>query len=126
MKIYITLDTQELDEVASVADPMTSAISEWIIEAAVPAELVNQSDVDATTNKGLASLTLGIYMTVKKSQHLKKPLNFFYTLAKQHKVEFVLGYFDDDFGESEDICYFGYEEGQPDIFEVGSYLGFGY
>jgi len=66
---------------------------------------------------------LGICWEIKKSKQLKVPLNFLYDLAKQHKQEFVICQGDDSSSELEEVCYFGHEEGKPDIFEVACYLG---
>ena len=59
---------------------------------------------------------------MKKNQHLKDPLSFLHGVAKDHKVDFVVGFFEEN-GDSEDVCYFGHEEGKPDIVEIANYLG---
>jgi hypothetical protein len=56
-----------------------------------------------------------------RSQHLKIPINFLYQLARQQKIDFELGIAESD--QFEAICYFGHEEGRPDIFEMALYLG---
>ena len=61
-------------------------------------------------------------LKVKNKFKLKDPLNFLYTLAKTHKCEFVIAMACQETGEIQDVCYFGYEEGRPDLFEIANYL----
>jgi len=69
----------------------------------------------------LRSWELGITLRLKSKAELKEPLNFLYGLAKQTKCEFVVGIH--HAADKEDICYFGHEEGRPDMHEVAMYLG---
>lgn len=64
-----------------------------------------------------------LQVQVKKAEQLKLPLNFLYKMAKQYKLEFAISQLDDESGEWEEVCYFGHEEGKPDIFEVACYVG---
>ena len=51
------------------------------------------------------------------------PLKKLYAIATKQKIEFVVGIVDDKTGESEEVCYFGKQEGMPDVFEIANYLG---
>lgn len=62
-----------------------------------------------------------LLMSASRSQHLKVPVNHLYQLARQHKIDFELGIAQQ--GQFEAVCYFGAEEGRPDIFEMSMYLG---
>ena len=74
-----------------------------------------------TPSKTQRDYEVGYEISISKTQKLKEPLNFLYSLAKTHQCEFVVGQIE---GEAyQDVCYFGYEEGRPDMFEIAHYLG---
>ncbi|OUS27594.1 hypothetical protein A9Q99_14215 [Gammaproteobacteria bacterium 45_16_T64] len=110
MELYIYIEAEELED---VAEPMVEAIVPWIGNKNEKTKLVNQ----------IAEGFVGVNMTVTSKNGLKKPLIFLYDLAKEHKCDFVVGILDTETGAMEDVCYFGHEEGRPDMFEIGSYLG---
>ena len=109
--IFIQVESDNLQDVgASIA----SAISAWEAEKDTGAHLLDERD-------GERYAALGINIQVRKTAGLKEPLRFLYALAKEHKCDFVLGVYD---GERKDeICYFGHEEGKPDVFEIANYVG---
>jgi len=112
MRISIVLDEPDLDE---VAEPFETAISSWLNDCNCTAELVS---ADAT-----AGQTVGLIINTSKKAVLKKALDFLYELAQTHKQEFVVGYIEAETEETQKVCYFGHEEGRPDVSEIGSYLG---
>lgn len=59
---------------------------------------------------------------MKSKFKLKEPLNFLYKIAKTHKCEFIIAMLDSESGDLEEVCYFGFEEGRPDLFEIANYL----
>ena len=125
MKIYLYLDSSDLDE---IAEPIEQAITEFLASGEVNTKwvrLVNLiSDTESEPEQArVGDWDLGLIVETNKKQYLKVPLNFLYKLAKKHEQEFVVGFFDDESGEPESVCYFGFEEGRPDMFEVASYLG---
>ena len=65
----------------------------------------------------------GVTITIDKKLQLKQPLNFLYGIAKKYKIDFVIGIVCGDTGKMEDVCYFGHEEGRPDMYEIAMYLG---
>lgn len=96
-----------------------------------PAEAVGQALVD-WIGEGRKGITLvekaeaqepGLRITSRSKHDLKDPLNALYCIAKDNKCHFVVGFICPDSGEAEDVCYFGHEEGKPDLYEVASYLG---
>jgi len=110
MKIYMLAEHDELDE---IAEALLAQIAEWQKEQAENIQLLSPSE---------ESLDVGIMIETSKKFALKDPVNFLYQLAKENKAEFVVGVQADD-GSRENICFFGYEEGRPDINEIGQYLG---
>ena len=127
MDLFIYLDgsTSESAQYAKVSQPIGEAIAEWVEQNPKNVEQVDQrnTETDADTLTTSEFPALGIHLTVKRKAELKAPLLFFYTLAKQHKQEFVLGTVDKKTGAAEEVCYFGFEEGKPDAFEVSNYIG---
>lgn len=112
MDLYIYADGEDLEE---LVEPLSESITTWIGDRTEGLSLVNQRDDD--------TLRLGINITVNEKAKLKKPLIFLYKIAKEHKCDFVIGIFCPDTGSMEDVCYFGHDEGRPDMYEVANYLG---
>ncbi len=111
MKIYILA---EHDELADIAEPMAALIANWLTETAIQnLSLIAPNGDD---------IAVGLNLDTSKKISLKAPLNFLHSLAKQYQAEFVVGRINAD-GLRENICFFGHEEGRPDINEVAQYLG---
>ena len=110
MKIYMLAEHDELHE---IAESLAEQIATWHGEQSGNIELVSPSEDDPE---------VGIIIETSKKFALKDPVNFLYQLAKENKAELVVGIQQDD-GSRENICFFGYEEGRPDINEIGQYLG---
>jgi len=119
MKIYLHLESDEIEE---VADEVILAISEWLKEGKSSAQLVN-ANVENGAEGGRTGWDIGLTIETNKKAILAKPLNFLYELAQAEKQEFVVGIYDESNSSYENVCYFGYEEGKPDLHEVASYLG---
>ena len=112
MDIYCLIDSYDFDEdVAPNAPAIITAIENWLAESRSSAQLINKQDEQQ----------LGLSINTKRVQTLKKPIAFLFTLTEQWPLDFVIGV--DNNGEREDICYFGKEEGHPDISEIANYLG---
>ncbi|PCJ42974.1 MAG: hypothetical protein COA99_08005 [Moraxellaceae bacterium] len=107
MDLFIYAEAEDLHD---IAESLTASISAWIGKDNEKMSLVNQPD------KGW----LGIDVTITAQHQLKKPLNFLYGVAKEHKCNFVIGILTSD--AREDVCYFGHEEGRPDMYEIATYL----
>lgn len=114
MKLYILLDDESPDE---VADKLMQAISVWLAEGDIDAQAVDLREGDAE------DWQLGINLEAKRKAALKQPLEFLYKQAKKMEREFVVGLYDKETGDREDVCYFGHEEGRPDLDEMALYLG---
>jgi len=120
MKIYIYAESDDLEE---IAEPLTDAISDWLKKSGSNAELVNDrqhSDSDNTDS----FWNLGLNISVKRKSDLRKALDPLYSIAKTERCDFVVGRASSKSGPAQDICYFGYEEGKPDVHEIANYLGF--
>jgi len=118
MHLHIYIDDADLEEgdLNKMLNPVSESISAWIgVNKKNIQLLAQQSETDD-------SLKLGMSLQVKSKFKLKDPLNFLYTLAKEHKCEFAIAIICPDTGDSEDVCYFGFEEGRPDLFEIANYL----
>ena len=127
MDLFIYLDGSAIEPAHfdKVSGPIGESISVWVEQNSADVVLVDQRSVESVGDTlGTPALPpLGIHLAVKRKAELKAPLNFFYTLARQHKQEFVLGILDKDTGATEEVYYFGFEEGKPDAFEVSNYIG---
>ncbi len=64
---------------------------------------------------------LGVSQSVKKSIHLKFPVNLFNDLAKEYGIDCEIGSIEN--GEREPVSYFGKHEGKGDSFLIAQYLG---
>ncbi len=122
MDIYIYIDGSDLDEIAG---GISSSIEDWLSKSKTQAVLVNQiHESDETMREeDLPDWDLGIIIKINKGKKLKEPLNYLYGLAKEYKRDFVLGIITSDTQVKEDVCFFGNEEGKPDVNEISSYVG---
>ncbi len=113
MDVYMLVVADEIEEVkAEVVETVSQALDDEKLRG----ELINECSSDAPDE-----WRIGIQVSLNKKKFLQEPLNFLNSVAKQHKIDFVVGFIEN--GEAEDICYFGHHEGKPDLFEVGTYLG---
>lgn len=120
LKIYIDSSDLETSRLKEIFLPIQNLISDWISEQKLTITLL--SNLTPNDETDLADQKLGIHIQVKSKFKLKEPLNFLYKIANTYKCEFVIGMMDSDSGELEEICYFGHEEGRPDLFEIANYL----
>jgi len=119
MDLHIYIDHSDLTDTCleDIAEAVLESISTWVGKKKQGTQVLNLKPED-----DLDSWKLGLSVQVKSKFKLKDPLNFLYTLAKEHKCEFVIATFNTHSGESEEVCYFGFEEGRPDLFEIANYL----
>lgn len=121
MKIYIYAES---DDMETIAEPMSEAIASWVKKSDGSATLINEHHVPGEDETGEPFWNLGINLVAERRSDLKKALEFLYTQAKEHKCEFVVGIASSNKGPAQDICFFGYEEGKPDAYEIANYMGF--
>ena len=116
MELYINTISDDIDE---VAEPIKATLEAWI-EAQ---EREYQVDYQCDDDLPLEDWIVGMRFAAKNQRHLKAPLKFLEGVAKEFKVDFVVGIYDNATGQREDVCYFGHEEGRADMFEMSNYLG---
>lgn len=122
MELQIYIDDSDLaqERINEITPLIQSAIANWIKEQTLNISLL--SDSKSNINSNLNNEKLGVHLQIKSKFKLKEPLIFLYKLAKQHKCEFVIAMVDTNSGNTEEVCYFGDEEGRPDLFEIANYL----
>lgn len=120
LKIYIDNSDLDAERLQEIFLPIQNLISDWSSEQNLPISPL--SSRKAIDEADLVDEKLGLHLQVKSKFKLKEPLNFLYSIAKTYKCEFVIGMIDTNSGALEDICYFGHEEGRPDLFEIANYL----
>lgn len=113
MKIFIHIDNPDPE---TEIEPIRQAIAQWIDGCDCTAKLVDEPSADDGDH------VLGLRIDTSKKAVLKKALDFLYGIARDTSLDFAVGYIDDA-GVAHKVCYFGNEEGRPDISEIGSYLG---
>ena len=119
MNVYMYVDASDLDEIdVSIADTM----AKWAESSKLKCIFVKNQDLEGD-ELDLPSLELGLVLPINKSFDLKEPLNYLFKIAKTNQLNFVVGITDDNNESREDVCYFGCDEGKPDFFEIGTYLG---
>lgn len=106
MQVYMALVQEEQD----VSDVVQEAIKQWLGEGKNNIAVIEQAGEP------------GLQITPDSKFDLKDPLNALQAIAKQHKCNFVVGIAEAD-GEREDVCFFGHDEGRPDLHEIACYLG---
>ena len=122
MKLYIFIETADLEE---LNQHMIAEWQQWLDETDFAAEFVqnNMPDEESELLGDYSEMELGMVFNIKQKQRLKEPLNFLYQLAKTYRCEFVIGIIDNKTNKKQDVCYFGHEEGKPDLYEVANYIG---
>lgn len=112
MQIYCLIDSHDFDEdVSPHIETIETAITDWLTESRSSAKLFKDLDAEQ----------LGITIDTNKKLTLKKPIDCLNTIAQNHKFDCVVGFVAGD--KREDVCYFGFEEGAPNIGEIANYLG---
>jgi intein-encoded DNA endonuclease-like protein len=114
VKIFIHIDDHDLDDIAAAA---TAAIGAWVAGCDCVAQAVSEQDPQS------GAWTLGLTIDTSRKAMLKKALDVLYGIAREYQRECVVGFIDAETGAAQKVCYFGHEEGRPDIDEIGSYLG---
>jgi hypothetical protein len=124
LQIYIDHTDLELERLKEISPLILKSISDWISQQKLTIRLLSNPTAghDKEQKNDIAAEKLGIHIQVKSKFKLKDPLNFLYTIAKTYKCEFIIAMVDSDSGDLEEVCYFGNEEGRPDLFEIANYL----
>lgn len=116
MNIALYLDETYLDEpdLEKAKTALNQAITTWLVNAPFPISSLEEAENPLSKS--------GITFTLKSKQKLKEPLNLMYQQAKTLKCEMVVAEINASTNLMEEVCYFGYEEGKPDLYEIANYL----
>lgn len=107
MQVYFSLVQDEKD----VSVEVSQAIGAWLAEGKEGIKLID-ADVGMP----------GVELTMNSKFDLKEPLNALQAVANKYKCNFVVGLIDSQSDTREDVCYFGHDEGRPDLHEIACYL----
>ena len=123
MQLHIYIDNSDIEpsRLDEIYAPISEEISSWIGEKKSIQSLSSPIEPEGIESDN-DERKLGISIQIKSKHKLKDPLKFLYSIAKTYKCEFAIAEVCSTSNEVEDVCYFGYEEGQPDLFEIANYL----
>lgn len=113
MHVYVFVDNPDFGE---NEDAVIAQIESWVGEDNPHVTFVNDCNGQNGTKR------LGVELKLKQRKFLSPPLLALNKVAQQYKCDFVVGYIEENVYE--DVCFFGKEEGKPDAYEIGCYLGF--
>ena len=122
LQIYIDTSDIELERLEDITPLIVQSISEWVGNKKQVVSLSSGVESDAEDQGDIFDKKLGIQFSVSSKFKLKDPLNFLYSLAKAHKCECAIAILDSESGDTEEVCFFGFEEGRPDLYEIANYL----
>ncbi len=117
VQIYIDSSIYSEIDLDEQGDALLADLSAWTKNKSAIKLLAFRPEEVAETWK------LGLALQLRSKFKLKDPLNFLYELAKKYQCEFVVAEYDDDSDVAQEVCYFGFEEGRPDLHEIANYLG---
>ncbi len=109
----------EHDDLADYAADLNTEIEAWAEPKTIMTSIYRDIYSDSQP-KSAREIEVGIELTTNKAQKLKEPLNFLYTLAKKYHCDFSVGIIGE--AKYQDVCFFGDEEGRPDMYEIANYL----
>jgi hypothetical protein len=120
MDLTFYIDSDDFDDIKQAA---LVQLIEWFKDNPRKIELlVEPIDLDLEQEDDIANIDkLGLQLTISRKSQLKQPLQFLYELAQSLPCEIAFGAIDSQKQISETICYFGAEEGKPDLVELGTY-----
>ncbi|WP_320821898.1 hypothetical protein [Reinekea sp.] len=116
MHLYMLAEHDDLDD---FAEALYQELLLWA-QPKTTIQAVYRHDDGEQPSLSKRSIEVGLELTISKAQKLKDPLNQLYDFAKQHKCDFSVGIIEDN--QRSDVCFFGFEEGRPDMFEIANYL----
>ncbi|WP_273285946.1 hypothetical protein [Reinekea forsetii] len=116
MHLYMLAEQDDLDD---FAEALFQELQIWA-EPKTTIEAIYRHEEAEQASLSKRAIEVGIELTISKAQKLKEPLNQLYDFAKKYKCDFSVGIIEDD--KRSDVCFFGFEEGRPDMFEIANYL----
>ena len=116
MKVFFYVaEPQDVDE-KQETQKIAEQLQLWVGEDNPHTEFIQK---EADEQNGAR---LGIEMMIKAPKQLNAPLTALYKIAKEYRCDFTVGFIEGN--NYEEVCFFGDEEGKPDPFAIGCYLGF--
>ncbi|WP_053981652.1 hypothetical protein [Marinagarivorans algicola] len=116
MKVFFFVAEPQDDSATQDTQKIAEQLQAWVGEDNPHAVFIH---TEACEQGGAR---LGVEMKIKLPKQLNTPLEAFYKIANEYQCDFVVGFIDGD--DYEEVCFFGKEEGKPDPFAIGCYLGF--
>lgn len=111
----------EHDELLDFANQLYDDIAKWA-EPKTTITPIYRTDGTEALPVADREADVGIEFSITKPEKLKGTLNALQQMAKTYKCDFVVGV--KEAGNYQNVCYFGHEEGRPDLYEISAYLGF--
>jgi hypothetical protein len=120
MDLTFYIDSDDFDDIKQAA---LVQLLEWFEDNTRKIQLlVEPSGLDLAQEDEIECIEkLGLQLTISRKSQLKQPLQFLYDLALSLPCEIAFGAINPKKQISETICYFGAEEGKPDLVELGTY-----
>ncbi|MES9969032.1 MAG: hypothetical protein ABW092_03300 [Candidatus Thiodiazotropha sp.] len=105
--------------------PLTKDLDVWVAKTGFDIKVVNYKHERTPDLRAgdLECWDLGVNLKLEANQPFGEVLNYLHGLAMKYKRDFVLGYYVEQTGISEDITNFGYEGGNPNLPEIERILG---
>ncbi|TVO77087.1 hypothetical protein [Sedimenticola selenatireducens] len=119
--LYIYVDGSDLEE---VSEQIESSLVEWLASNSMEANVVNHQHerTPDLSPEDYADWDLGLNITIGQINFLPELLDHTYGLALKHNRDFVVGYYSEASGISEDITFFGAESGKPKTEQITEFL----
>lgn len=120
--LYIYVDGSDLEE---VSEPIEQSIDNWLKSKGISAKVVNTQHkrTPDLSPEDHADWDLGLNISANQTECLPSLLDHLYDLAIEYNRDFVVGYYSESSGVSEDISFFGTESGKPKAAQVTEFLG---
>jgi hypothetical protein len=118
VNIYIFVDGPKPDD----AEQVEQDLKKWLEQEHSACLLITHHSSNEDTERE-SDWALGLEFETTNKRDLKAPLNFLYRMAQNYQLEFVVGLSDPTRGTRTPVCYFGDEEGRPDLHEIAHYIG---
>lgn len=126
MLIYLyfdALDQLEPDRVNILDSELVPVLKKWHEQQEGVSLLIDSRNADSKARFSRSHWDLGLLLDIRRAKPLKKPLDYLNSICHQYQQLVAVGFWDDDKKMCEDVCFFGYEEADADLFEIASYLG---
>ncbi len=116
MKVFFFVAEPQDDSTTQDTQKIAEQLQAWVGEDNPHAVFIHKEAGEQ------GDARLGVEMKIKLPKQLNAPLDAFYKITHECNCDFVVGFIDGD--DYEEVCFFGKEEGKPDPFAIGCYLGF--